>query len=267
MDGPLARHDAGAWPMIQGLYAAASGMMALEERQSITANNIANASTPGFKRHQPVQMGFYQVFHATQRRPLIHNLAAAPGGGSKIVESYPNLDTGVFRATDSPLNAAILGPGFFVVDTPRGERFTRSGDFSVDVDGHLATPTGHKVQAEAGGPVDVRGGTINIGQDGTVTADGIPAGRLRVVEFGAPERLLREGDSLYAATNEVRGQMTGAGNSTVEQARLEMSNVNLPQEMTSMLLGLRAYEANQRVIQTLDGTIGRLIDQVATPTS
>lgn len=253
--------------MIQGLYAAATGMMALEERQSITANNIANAATPGFKRHQPVQFGFYQVFHDTLRRPLIHNLAPAPGGGAKIVESYPNLDLGTLRATDSPLHAAILGPGYFVVDTPRGERFTRAGDFSVDVDGHLATPAGHKAQAEGGGPVDVRGGNVNIAQDGTVTVDGVAAGRMRVVEFESPERLLREGDSLFAAGAEVRERMTGAGNSTVQQARLEMSNVNLPHEMTGMLIGLRAYEANQRVIQALDGTIGRLIDQVATPTS
>jgi flagellar basal-body rod protein FlgG len=253
--------------MIQGLYAAASGMVALEERQSITANNIANASTPGFKRHQPVQLGFYQVFHQTMRHPLVHNLDAAPGGGAKIVESFPQLAGGVLRATDSPLHAAVQGPGFFVVDTPQGERFTRSGDFSIDMEGHLSTPTGFKVQGEGGGPIDVRGGTINIARDGGVTVDGIPAGRIRVVEFGAPERLLRAGDSLYAANEAVRAQMTGAGNSTVEQSRLEMSNVNLPQEMTSMLLGLRAYEANQRVIQTLDGTLGRLIDQVATPSS
>lgn len=251
--------------MIQGLYAAASGMVSIEERQSITANNIANAATPGFKRHQGVQLGFYQTFRESMRRPGIHNLEAAPGGGVKTVESFSNLESGVLRNTGNPLNAAIQGPGYFVVDTPRGDRFTRSGDFAIDIEGHLSTPGGFKVQAEGGGPIDVRGGVVNVDQGGVVTVDGIPAGRMRVVEFESPERLLREGDSLYSATEAVRQQMTEGANSTVQQANLEMSNVNLPQEMTGMILGLRAYEANQKVIQTMDSTIGRLIDQVAMP--
>lgn len=252
--------------MIQGLYAAASGMVSVEERQAVIANNIANASTPGFKRHQGVQLGFYEVFRDTARRPLIHNLEAAPGGGVKTVETFSDLQAGVFRNTGNPLNAAIQGPGYFVVDTPGGERFTRSGDFAVDVDGNLATPNGYKVQGEGGGPIDVRGGTVNIDQAGAVTVDGIPAGRIRVVEFEEPERLLRQGDSLYNATDEVRQRMTEGGNSSVQQSNLEMSNVNLPVEMGGMILGMRAYEANQRVIQTLDATIGRLIEQVAMPT-
>lgn len=252
--------------MIQGLYSAATGMVAIEDRQSITANNIANASTPGFKRHQSVQLGFYQVFRESQRQPMIHNLEAAPGGGVKNVETFSHLESGVLRNTGNPLNAAIQGPGYFVVDTPRGDRFTRSGDFAVDVEGHLSTPGGFKVQAEGGGPIDVRGGMVNIDQGGAVSVDGIPAGRIRVVEFESPERLLREGDSLYAATEAVRQQMSDGANSSVQQANLEMSNVNLSQEMTGMILGLRAYEANQKVIQTVDATIGRLIDQVAMPT-
>ncbi len=251
--------------MIQGLYVAATGMMANESRHAAIANNIANAATPGFKSQNPVQLGFYEVFSKKLRHPFIFNRDSAPAGGVKVVETYPDLASGVVRATDNPLNLAINGPGFFAIDTPRGERYTRSGEFTIDAGGQLATLAGDKVQSISGQPIDVRGSQVSIGQDGMVSVDGTPAGQIRLVEFEEPTRLMREGSSLYSASEEVAYRSADAVDTTVRQNYLEMSNVNLPGQMVGMMTGMRAYEANQRVIQTIDATMGRLIEQVGMP--
>lgn len=251
--------------MIQGLYTSASGMIAVDAWQAAIANNIANATTAGYKAQSPVQMGFYEFFSNSLRRPYVYNREAAPGGGVKVVETYPDLSGGILRSTGNPLNLALQGPGFFVVDTPYGERYTRAGDFSIDADGHLSTQDGFKVLSEMGQPIDVRGGRVIVAQDGAVTVDAVPSGRVRVVEFASPHRLMREGDNLYRAGEELVLQSAPAADTRIEQGHLEMSNVDISRQMTQMLLGMRAYEANQRVILATDATIGRLIDQVAMP--
>jgi flagellar basal-body rod protein FlgF len=251
--------------MIQGLYTSASGMIAVDAWQAAIANNIANATTTGYKAQSPVQLGFYEYFSNTLRRPYVYNREAAPGGGVKVVETYPDLSGGILRSTGNPLNLALHGPGFFVVDTPFGERYTRAGDFSIDADGHLSTQDGFKILSETGQPLDVRGGRVIVAQDGAVTVDAVPSGRVRVVEFESPHRLMREGDNLYRAPDEILPQSAPAVDTRIEQGHLELSNVDISRQMSQMLLGMRAYEANQRVIQAADTTISRLIEQVAMP--
>ncbi len=251
--------------MIPGLYASASGMLTIEKRQEVISNNIANAATSGFKRQSPVQLGFYQVFSGQMRAPFHFNIEAAPAGGAKMVETYPHLQAGALAASDDPLHAALDGPGYFAVETPQGERYTRDGSFTIDVDGHLATAEGYKIASVDGPPLDVRGGNVALATDGTVTVDGVPAGRLRMVEFETPERLLREGSNLYRASEEVAKASSEAVDTRIEHGHLEASNVNLPTEMVNMILGLRLYEANQKAIQSADTTIGLLIEQVGSP--
>lgn len=249
--------------MIPGLYSAASGMLAEEMRQSAVANNVANAATPGFKRQAPVSMGFYNVFSKKMRGPFYWETQAAPGGGAKMVETYPDLGAGAFRETGNPLNVALSGPGYMAIDTPRGERYTRSGDFTVDIDGNLATQDGYKVQSVEGKPIDVRGGKVNISRDGHVTVDGVEAGQIRMVEFETPQRLVREGANLYSAPDEIAQRSAAAADTTVQQSYLEMSNVSMPYEMIQMIQGARIYEANQKIIQSLDSTMGALIEHVS----
>lgn len=249
--------------MIPGLYSAATGMMAEESRQAVIANNVANAATPGYKRQAPVTLGFKMVFSKAMRSPFYWEAQTAPGGGVKMVETYPNLGTGPLSETGNPLNVALSGPGFISVQTPRGERFTRSGDFTIDADGQLATAEGYKVQSVEGTPIGVRGARVTIGTDGVVTVDGAPAGTIRLMEFEKPERLVREGNNLYLASPEVLARSARAVDTETRQSYLEMSNVNLPSEMIQMIAGSRIYEANQRVIQAFDTTIGQLIEQVA----
>ncbi|HPO13207.1 MAG TPA: flagellar basal-body rod protein FlgF [Candidatus Hydrogenedentes bacterium] len=251
--------------MIQGLYAAANGMMAVEARQDAIANNIANASTVGFKSVAPVELGFYQTLSQKLQKPFHYDINPAPAGGVKVVETYTNLAAGVVRQSDNPLHIALQGPGYFAVDTAKGERYTRAGDFTCDEQGRLCSSEGYAVQSTSGQPIDVRGGQVNVDREGRVTVDGVEAGIIRVVEFENPERLLREGNNLYAASEEVIQKSAEAANTTVQQNYLEMSNVDLPHEMIVMMLGLRAYEANQRAIEAMDSTMGRLIDQVGMP--
>ncbi len=251
--------------MIQGLYTAAGGMVATDTRQSAIANNIANASTVGFRSMSPVQMGFYKVFAERLRQPTHFNTLPAPAGGTRVVETYTNMAQGTLRTADNPLSLALEGPGYFAITTPEGEAFTRSGDFTQSLDGRLVTRNGHVVQSMDGQPIDVRGNHIEINNRGEVYVDGAPAGQLRVVEFAEPQRLERIGGSLYRASDAVSDQMAEGVDTQVMQNMLETSNVSLPKEMIRLTLGMRAYEANQRVITAIDGTIGRLIDQVAMP--
>lgn len=249
--------------MISGLYTAASGMIAVEQRQDIISNNLANISTPGYKRLQPVQLGFYEVLSQKGLNPFYFNREAAPAGGVKGVESFTNLSSGSLRITEDPLSLAVRGPGYIVVNTPQGDRYTRNGQFTIDADGHLATAEGYKVASLTGDPIAVAGEKVTVTQEGTVMVDGLNAGQIQLVEFQNPIRLEREGDNIYRASDAVLGQSAAAADTTLAQGAIELSNVQLALEMSSMMLGLRAYEANQKVIQAIDASTSRLIDQVA----
>lgn len=251
--------------MIPGLYTSANGMVALEENQAAIANNIANVSTSGFRRQQPVQMGFYEVFSSALRSPAAFQLERAPGGGVRVVETFTDLASGTMEETGDPLHLAIEGAGYFAVETPRGERYTRDGNFTLDREGDLSTSEGYKVLSVEGQPMDVRGRRVVIDSDGQISVDGVRAGQIRVVAFEDPQRLQREGENLFKAEDGVPGAVASAAGAVVHQGRLESSNVNLPLELTNMLLGLRAYEANQRAIHAADDTMSQLIDRVAMP--
>lgn len=240
-------------------------MIAVEDRQAVIANNIANAATVGYRRQEAVQKGFSQAFSAEKASPARFDASSAPGGGVKVVETYSNTQAGAVSTTDDPLNVALQGPGYIAVNTPRGERFTRAGNFIVDKDGQLATSEGFKVQGSGGAPIEIQAGNTVITEDGSIKNGEVTAGKLRVVEFEDPHMLTREGQNLYKASTEATSRSAEATATTVTGKALEMSNVNLPKEMVSMILAVRAYAANQKVITTADETMSRLIDQVGTP--
>lgn len=251
--------------MIPGLYAAATGMIAMEERQAIIANNLANASTSGFKRQNAIQEGFYEVLLGNLGTAQMYNAERGPGGGLKTIETYSNFAGGPIQATGNPLNVAIMGPGFLGVTTPAGDRFTRDGDFTIDAEGQLATKEGYKIQGAGGGGIDVSGGNIEIDSSGTIWVDGQQVDQLRLVEFAEPQLLQRQGDNLFAASEQALAQSAPATETSLAGKALEASNVQVPAEMAQMILGLRAYTANQKVINAVDETMGRLISDVGAP--
>jgi len=251
--------------MIEGLYAAASGLIAIENRQAVISNNIANASTPGFKRQTPVERGFYQVYLQHAGSPVLLDAERAPGGGVKLDETFSDYSLGVVSDTGNPLDLALVGPGFITVQTPSGERLTRNGKLNMGADGALVTQEGYQVLGVDGGPIDVRGGNVAVQPDGRVTVDGQGAGQIRMLEFSDLHMLERAGHSLYYAPQAAMEKAVPAENTTIAAESLERSNVQLPYEMINMMTALRAYGANQRVINTFEETTSRLIDQVGTP--
>lgn len=251
--------------MIHGLYAAANGMMAIEERQAAIANNIANASTAGFRRHEPVFIGFRQLFMETGVGPRALDAERAPGGGVKLSQTFTDYRAGLLTKTGNPLDLALVGPGFLTVATESGDRFTRNGRLSISESGSLVTSEGLTVQSIDGLPIDVQGGPIEVDGEGNVRVSGEFRGQLRIVEFDQPNLLEREGASTFRANDEVLATSRAAGATSILSESLEGSNVELPREITGMLLAARAYAANQRVITATDETLNRAIDRIGAP--
>jgi flagellar basal-body rod protein FlgF len=248
-----------------GLYAAAHGMRSIEQQQEVIANNLANVSTPGFRRQEGVVEGFYEIFLGARGTINRYDARTAPGGGLKMVETFSNTANGPIVTTGAKLDAALEGPGFFGVETPFGERFTRGGNFSVDINGNLVTVDGHLVQDQAGGALTVGDGEPEFQDDGTVLVNGQPIGQLRIIEFEDPHMLLRQGEGLYMASDAALARSAPAQETRVHGRSLEQSNTQVAAEMIKMTLGARMYAANQRIITAIDDTLGLVINQVGTP--
>jgi flagellar basal-body rod protein FlgG len=205
-----------------------TGMQALWQRHEILANNLANASTAGFKADG------------------VRVLAGAAG---PTLHPWTDYAPGPVEPTGRDLDVALAGDGFLVVQTPAGLRYTRAGALQVDARGGLLTAGGHRVLGERG-PVDVRSGAARITEEGTVLDGGRPVDTLRVVDFPRPYRLRKEGDGLLApAGPQVEPRPVAA---RLVPGALERSNVNPVRAAVEMLAVLRQYEAGQRALQAQD---------------
>ena len=233
--------------MERGLYIAASGMLTELARQDQIANDLANASTPGYKPERAAQRSFGELLLANRATGArVGHL----GLGAEIAELRTDFTQGALRETGEPLDVALVGDGFLAVETAAGTRYTRNGQLALEADGRLVTATGHPVLADNGQPLVVPGGeAVTIGADGTVSAGGRSVGRLAVVSLRDARK---EGDSLYAGTPG-RPQ---AG-TQVKQGALEASAVNSARAMVDMIVSLRPFESSQRVIRALDETLGK----------
>jgi flagellar basal-body rod protein FlgG len=240
-------------------------MLAMEQRQNVTASNIANVMTPGFKGQKTIDQGFNQVLFNRMRNPFWLNRIEGPGGGVQTHETYSDLRPGALETTGNPLDVALQGPGYIAIDTADGVRYTRDGSLSIGPNGVLATVDGHPVQNAAGGDIPAQGGNVRIADDGTVLVDGAVAGQIRLVEFGEPRLLQREGNNLMRAPEEGQAGEVDAADTSLTPGAVERSNVQLAEEMVNMTLALRTYEAHQKIITTIDATAGRLIEQVGMP--
>ncbi len=247
--------------MIRGVYAAATGMITQRERLDAIANNVANISTTAFKRLQPISRGFYQVFsEEVGRFASPRGSADIPGGGSALDATAEDFSPGAIVDTGNPLDVAIDGTGFFVVRTPIGERYTRAGDFSLNSEGQLVTQDGDPVLGQ-GGPIITRGSSVTISPVGDVIVDGNPAERLRIVDFAQPYKLIRHGRNLYSPVAETNGAPVETPN--LRSGALERSNVNPIEEITAMIDASRTYEAQQRIIITLNESLDAAVNDIA----
>jgi flagellar basal-body rod protein FlgF len=220
--------------MASGIYTAMSGAVAQSKALDVTANNIANADTVGFRAER---VSFSETL--SKNPSMIH---------TGVAGAAPDASQGVMRQTGNPLDVAIGGEGYFGVQTPQGTRYTRAGDFRLDDEGRLVSSAGHPVRAQGGGELSVPGDAaeIHIDSDGALIADGEEVGRIEVQQF-APQALSRAGANLFVAT--------GAPKRTDEQPEimsgtLEGANFEVVRGVIDLVKISRVYEALHRMVET-----------------
>jgi len=244
--------------MDNALLVGLSRQMALGRELDVIANNMANVTTNGFKaRESRFQEFTMPVARANTFKPQDRAL-------SFVVDAGTALDTslGAIEATGNALDTAIKGDGFFAVQTPAGERYTRNGAFTLDAAGQIVTSDGHPVLGE-NGPITIgqQEPGVAFAPDGTVSTTQGQRGRLRLVRFDNPGALRNEGGNLFSAS--VPAQAAGA-TSRIEAGTLERSNVKPIVEMTRLIEVNRAYTSVAGMMTRLDeikrSAISRLAD-------
>jgi flagellar basal-body rod protein FlgG len=251
--------------MLRSLWTAASGMIAQQFNIDTIANNLANVNTVGFKRSR---VDFQDLLYQTVRYAGSPVTAGAQiptgiqvGHGVRPVSTERIFSTGTFKQTDNPLDLLIEGEGFFQVLLPDGTTaYTRDGAFKVDGQGRLVTSDGFTLQPEITIPPDAV--SVNVGTDGTVTVlvsgsnQPQTLGQVQLARFINPAGLRSLGRNLFAATAASGEAMVGTpgldGLGNIAQGYLEMSNVQVVEELVNMILAQRAYESNSRAIQAAD---------------
>ena len=239
--------------MVKGLYRSASGMLVRQIRMDAISNNIANVNTTGFKRDNIFAK---QLIEAMS---IVDSSNGENGSLADSLELYTNTSDGSYKATGHPLDAAIVGKGFFVVATPEGPRLTRNGHFNPNREGILSDSNGNPVQG-TGGPISIPDGSIaSINEHGEVVADGIVIGKLKIVEVVDERRLEKLGNNYF---NGDTIETVDQEKSRLVSGSLENSNVDIMIEMIEMMSVQREFETGQKMIQVNTGTLDRLIRDV-----
>jgi flagellar basal-body rod protein FlgG len=251
--------------MIRALFTAASGMSAQQLNVDVIANNIANVNTTGFKRSRPdFQDLMYQTLStagasATQSTQIPVGMQV--GLGVKPVAIQKLFTQGDFQSTGNSLDIVIEGDGFFQITMPDGTiNYTRAGAFKLDKDGRVVSSDGYPLEPAITIPSNTT--SITIGTDGTVTvkqagtATPVQVGAIEIATFINPAGLSALGKNLFSVTDASGTATTGTpgleGRGTINQGFLEMSNVNVVEELANLIIAQRAFEMNTKAIQTAD---------------
>jgi flagellar basal-body rod protein FlgG len=211
------------------------GGLRQERKLEMIANHLANVDTSGFK---------------TDMVTFDHMLRSEMG-----IDFSP----GPLKTTGNTLDVALGEDGFFKVQTARGERYTRNGNFTLDAENILVTANGNPVMGE-GGDITIEGSDIQINREGEIFVDGELVDKLAVVTFESRQKMTKDGDSLFVGP--VDSPEISLENPVVRQGAVEGANVEAVVEMTRMIETMRTYEALQKMIQAYDETDGKIISEV-----
>lgn len=236
--------------------------MAVGHTESLEAitQNLANSSTPGYRRLQIS----HKLFD-TLLRDATSSVAHADGLAFDPLSV--DFSQGPIRPTNRPLDFSIRGNGFFVVSKDGQDYYTRKGDFTIDANGNLHNADGLRVEG-VGGPIQLPSNTIlhelTVSDDGSLQTGTQTLGKLKLVTFKDTAQLLRAGSTLFKAPDGVQPEDATSG-TTVANRMLEQSNTSVAEEMADLIKTMRNYEACRKMIQNDDDTTGKMIQQVSTP--
>ena len=252
--------------MIRGLYTSVSSMITLEQKQSVTTNNIANINTYGYKNEKLLSKSFDEV--KLQNNDNYKNgipQKTELGGlsfGVSIDETVTDFSQGILKETNKKTDMGIQGSGFFPVRSSEGNTYyTRDGSFRVDNQGNLITNTGYYVlgsNINTGNvePINIGQGSISV-HNNVISVDGVNKYTFNIVDFDDYSSLKKQGDNIYSGEN---GR--AIENTFVKQGFIETSNIDIMSELTNMITITREYEANQKVIQTIDSTLQKIANEI-----
>ncbi len=240
--------------MNSGIYAACAGLIARTDSVDAIANNLANASTAGFRAREG---SFSSVLAESGRHPLGSVLNQVTNNYGVLGATRLDPTQGSLATTGNQLDAAIEGPGYFAVQTSNGTQYTRNGSFRVSAQGQLVTQTGEAVLGQTG-VLRVAPGAVSISPDGTVSSNGAIAGRLRVVEFAPGAEPVSAGTNFYSVPD---AQVRTATASTVHQGALESSNVNPVGSVVALIDAQRAAESMRHALTLFDTELNKTAAQ------
>ena len=250
--------------------------MLLQRRlmENIT-HNITNADTTGYKKNHLVSRSFDDVLIERHREyqgdpnylgsTRFLSYGSSPVGplnfGTRVDQLYTDYNQGIMEETGLTTDLAMAGEGFFVVSTPEGDRYTRSGAFYLTPQGYLVDSEGHFVQGTEG-PIHVGDDVFEVRVGGEVIVNGEQVNQLRIVNFTNLEALRKQGDNLYFIQGDAGLQEGLPQTATVRQGFLEGSNIEIAREMVDMITVYRAYESNQRMLTMIDETVGKAVNDI-----
>lgn len=264
----------------KGVYAALSGAMAQSQRLDTIANNLANVNTPAFKKDQQVFKEFLtanekpsEVIQAPRIPASIESFYDMQGGDKSYVDSagtYTNHSQGSLKSTGNPLDVAIDGNGFFEIATPQGLRFSRLGAFKIDGNGQLVTKDGYPVMRAGGEGEDPASRVIRVSGESQVTINDVGdviegqnvIAKISLVDIPNKDSISKIGGSLYEFKKNAQPEIVTVASPSMKQGFLEMSNVNVVQEMTDMIATTRIFESTQKAISAYDSMADKLINTV-----
>ena len=239
--------------MDSGLYAACAGLRAQSQALEVSAHNLANLNTAGFRGQQTTFQSLMAVSRPTAPNVLNNVLNSATNNFGVLEGAHMDMTAGNLETTGNPLDVGIEGRGFFVIQTAGGTRYTRNGSFQVSSSGVLVTEAGDPVLGDpalgAKGVINVPAGAVSIASDGTLSVNGAVAGSIQLVEFAPGTKLTSEGGTLIAAPE---GSAKPAPEPTLRQGTLESSNVNSISSVVTLIGVQRQAEMLQRAMSLFD---------------
>ena len=245
--------------MLRSLYIGTTGMITQRNKMDTITNNIVNVETVGYKKDQMVSRSFGDMLlnrlHDGQTEEV-----GPLNNGTHIDVVQVDWTQGPMQNTGESTDVCIVGDGFFTVMTPDGVRYTRSGDFNVDVNGDLVTQEGYYVIGTNGGRISPGTSDIEINGTGVASVNGQQVGALQVVQFQNNDNLRKMGDNTYVPYDNEQPAAVAAP--SVKQGYLEGSNVDIGREVADMLMTNRVYESNQRIVKMVDQSLELTVNEI-----